>query len=407
MNRPAALIAAATALAAAGLALAMAGPGTVLYRPGGVHPGHDRFAAACAACHEKWKGPTAESCAECHFELHSKDTHPAAKLARPVDAKVPQALSGATCVTCHREHRGPSRAGYTGPEGLCVMCHPAGTLNEGHAGFSAGSCRTPSCHSYHYNLSRDDYMNAPPARLFEKTLLPEKPATEPAERIGPEAIAAMRKSRFFADNPVIAAQYVVGPHYGTQATCAGCHGERGATRSPNVAVCQKCHEAQTKSYGAGRHGVNDALGLAPLGGEGRQVGCGACHDVHSLGMDEARREACLKCHQSRHTENYWKSGHWRYLSDPVFAFKPMRGADCAGCHMPRLRRAPGVTWHDVSHSTASKERMAVEVCANCHGLAFALRSLYDPKEAEFNFTFSSISTPPGLDYVYGAGGGRE
>jgi formate-dependent nitrite reductase cytochrome c552 subunit len=129
------------------------------------------------------------------------------------------------------------------------------------------------------------------------------------------------------------------------------------------------------------------------------MGCGACHDSHSLRLENAGKAACLECHTDTHARNYEKSGHNRYLTDPVLENKPMTGVDCAGCHMPRLAELGGYTDHNETLSSSSRETMALTVCANCHGLRFALMAVYDIGTTLSNFTTAPSNTPHGIGYL--------
>jgi len=219
---------------------------------------------------------------------------------------------------------------------------------------------------------------------------------------------SLRASGLFKNNPVISARYLIGAHYGTKATCGRCHRTPSGAfiKKPRFTLCADCHEGQTRTFGEGAHGAGRTPGTGDA--TDRRPGCGACHDSHSLRLENARREACAGCHgEDLHVQNYEKSGHYRFLSDPVFAHKPMTGIDCAGCHMPRVRAArpgldAGVTDHNESWTVAYKEAMATQVCADCHGLLFALRALYDREVVRSNFTVAPTAPPPGLEYALGA-----
>jgi len=410
MRKHTALITLTSVVVTAVMVSAITGSKMSMFRPGPMFDGHQRFADGCFACHEKWSGVDDRKCLSCHENFIGVDTHGAARMVNPVRAVVPERLASASCVTCHREHRSiEAKSGYTGPPGLCAMCHPKRRLNEGHAGFDPESCSTPSCHRYHFNIGADDFARADKRVILPRSKVVEAPSGGEHVGIVSAGVNKMRRTVFYKSNPVIMAQYQISPHYGTQATCDRCHkgkirtsAQRAAiNKRPGARVCMECHPVQTRGYGSGRHGAHDLQGLEPFTDPGQQVGCGGCHDVHSLGMQEARRRACERCHaRSAHVANYSKSGHYRYLSDPVFSYKPMTGVDCAGCHMPRLERNGSATEHNESWLVSTRERMAVYVCVRCHGLAFSLQSLYDPKVVRSNFTIAPTTEPPGLAYAF-------
>lgn len=327
------------------------------------------------------------------------DTHTASRLASPVKAKVPPELSRMTCVDCHREHRPSSAKGYTGPANLCRTCHPSETLTDSHKDFETGSCRTVACHSYHSNIKPAQYSAAFKHRLKPASQVIPKPEPKEQRRITSEEIEKMKSGRFYKNNPVVSARYGIGAHFGTEATCRRCHDGEGAKLQPGVKVCADCHEAQVKTFVTGRHGAPDGVEGGSWGKHVGKIGCGACHDAHSLRLENAGKTACLKCHTDTHAQNYEKSGHSRYLTDPVFENKPMTGVECADCHMPRLAGLGGYTDHNETLSSASRERMALTVCSNCHGLKFALMALYDDETVRFNFTAAPSKIPHGIEYL--------
>jgi len=396
---------AAAALAAA-LAGAFAGADRRVFLPAPPEGSHARFEAACEACHEPWRGPADEMCLKCHERSVSGGPHSAAKLREPERASIPPELSKVTCVTCHREHVPGRPDGYTGPPDLCVECHRTENVDTAHVDFEPGSCRTASCHSYHSGVGGKELLSAPDTRIKSAADLPEKPAGRGENsRLDPESIKRLRDDVFFKGNKAQAARYEISAHYGTRATCRRCHeaGRRRIDLKPPVEVCSECHEGQVKGFGEGRHGAAAALGVERFIARDRRVGCGSCHDVHSLRLERAGREACLGCHHSRHAESYEKSGHNRYLTDPVYKDKPMTGVDCAGCHMPRLEENDGYTEHNETLTSSSIEKMARIVCSRCHGLKFSLWSLYDKEVVESCFTYSpSGPLPAGMGYsLYG------
>ncbi|MBF0290694.1 MAG: cytochrome c3 family protein [Nitrospinae bacterium] len=402
MKSPAIVMAATVLIITASLFAAFAGTDRSFFLPGPLSSAHSRFTEGCLACHAPWKGSSQELCLNCHARAMTADSHPASKLASPVTAKVPPELSRVTCVDCHREHRPSSAKGYTGPAELCRSCHPAQTLKGAHRDFSDSSCRTVACHSYHSNIKPAQYSAAFKHRLKSASQTVPKPAPLAGNRrITPEDVEKMKSDSFYKNNPVVSARYEIGAHFGTQATCRLCHiNESGSGLKPGVTVCADCHERQVKTFLTGRHGSPDTVnGGLPAIGQAEKMGCGSCHDVHSLRLENAGNAACLECHTDTHALNHEKSGHNRYLTDPVFENKPMKGVDCAGCHMPRLAELDGHTDHNETLSSSSKERMALTVCSNCHGLRFALMAIYDGGTTLSNFTTAPSNVHRGIEYL--------
>lgn len=402
MKNPAIVITVTALAFTAALFAAFAGADRSFFVPGPLGSAHSRFTEGCLACHVPWSGPSQRLCMDCHSRAMAADTHSAPRLTNPVKAKVPPELSRMTCVDCHRDHRSSSAKGYTGPANLCLTCHPSQTLTASHKDFAAGSCRTVACHSYHSNIKPASYSAAFRQRLKPASQTIPKPNPTGKWRITPEDIEKMKSSRFYKNNPVVSARYEIGAHFGTEATCGRCHDNEisGPRLKPGVKVCADCHETQVRTFVTGRHGAPDGVeGGFLAAGQAEKMGCGACHDSHSLRLENAGKAACLKCHTDTHAQNYEKSGHNRYLTDPVFENKPMTGVECADCHMPRLAELGGHTDHNETVSAASKERMALTVCSNCHGLKFALMALYDGEIVRSNFTTAPFKIPHGIEYL--------
>jgi predicted CXXCH cytochrome family protein len=390
-----------SALLLAALGYAITGPYADFFRPGPMFGGHQRFGGVCTACHELWRGPSAEKCVYCHANVVIFNTHSESKFAAPLRAEVDARYKKLTCVGCHREHKGDETGGarYTGKPGMCLDCHKKDGLRSDHQEYAASACAQTACHSYHFNISRGMFDDNAKVRLLEKSMTTRK--MEPSGRppATPAELSVMRESLFYKGNPAIAAKYDIGPHNGSAATCARCHTTPGGrlVERPSFKDCSGCHTAESYGYSAGRHGAAPFRDAAQFPLPRENVGCGSCHDVHSLILSSARREACKKCHAGKHVLNYEKSGHYRYLSDPVFALKPVTGVDCAGCHMPKMDDLAGHTMHNESYTISGKLVMAQVVCARCHGMKFNLTNLFDPSVIESNFTYtSSVPAPEGL-----------
>ncbi|MDH4182957.1 MAG: cytochrome c3 family protein [Nitrospinota bacterium] len=409
MSRSFIVIATATVAALAALALAMDGQYSHLYRPGKVLAGHERFADACQACHLPWSGPDPGKCVGCHANVMMFNSHSAKKLEAPLRVEVDDKYRKFTCVTCHREHKGADMPNlkYTGAPDICRDCHPLADLRSDHQNYEFSSCSRGDCHSYHVNITRADFDQTAKVRLLEKTIRPMAHRPPNRDPVKPETLESMKRSAFFQQNPAIAAKHAIGPHNGSQATCARCHEKDGGqlVEKPLITVCAECHPTQFYGFSSGLHGAARARGAARVNRPREDVGCGSCHDVHSLILSSAGREACKKCHDDLHTINFEKSGHYRYISDPVFAFKAVMGVDCAGCHMPKLDELNGHTLHNESYSISNRKIMASMVCARCHGMKFSLLSLFDPEVIKYNFTYvSAAPTPEGLAGHFKAGG---
>ena len=389
------------------LLAAFSGADKTLYLHAPLSDAHARLEADCEACHEPWTGPTDEKCLVCHSRNLTYDTHSKKVLANPQKAKPIDRLLDADCVDCHREHQEVKTSGYTGPENLCKRCHPPESLPPGrHFSGEKGSCQRIGCHSYHTNLTQREITHGDMSRLLEATKIVATEPHKPYRKLNKKEMAEMKANPFYSAKPAVTSRYEISKHNGTEATCKRCHRKENGPldSSPGASVCRDCHKTQTDSFLTGAHGAKERSNDSSLSLFGHNTGvkvtCGSCHDSHSLRLEEARIKACKTCHDSVHSKNYLGSGHYRYLSDPVFQSKKLTGVDCAGCHMPRLHETGGATDHNESLSASTKEAMARTVCVKCHGLYFSLSSLYNDIIVSSNFTYSPKNGTDEIEYAF-------
>lgn len=102
-------------------------------RPGEISESHSGV-AACADCHETWKGVSEENCKGCHFFADPLALHP----------RVRFHMAEEYCLDCHTEHRGEnalSRMDHAilNPDLECGVCHL-----DAHRGKFGEDCR--ECH---------------------------------------------------------------------------------------------------------------------------------------------------------------------------------------------------------------------------------------------------------------------
>lgn len=130
---------------------------TDILSPGAVTPPHRFIEQQCGICHTTaWGAPTTAACTQCHTGL----THDANQTFTP------------ECVTCHREHRGDSRALTTIRDHLCVQCHADLRVLEG---------KTPqyATHVNTFNTDHPDFavlVKEPPGSQGTRVRLNAKPA---------------------------------------------------------------------------------------------------------------------------------------------------------------------------------------------------------------------------------------
>ncbi len=404
MNQTFVVVAALGMILTALLVISFTGGDTAAYLPAPLSSAHARFTHACEGCHDPWNGAATEGCMACHQRRLANDLHGADRLEKGRKTPVYATMPTLACADCHREHRPTTAGGFTGPADFCSGCHPMVAMVDAHPDLpmelTSTGCRVSGCHQYHQGVPAPLLAEAESIRIRAASDLVEPPTPEPEEPLAETKLAAMKESPFYRDHPIVTARYEIGAHYGGEATCDACHlidGRR--TSHPPVSVCADCHKEETATFTQGRHGAAARFDLTGKKGPERPVGCGDCHDAHSLKTGKARREACLVCHQEPHAVAYEKSSHWRRLSEPNFVLSPLKAPDCAGCHMPRREALHGGVDHDETLSTSPPERAVADVCIACHGLPFAWSALLDEKVVESNFTYPPAGTPSTLTYT--------
>ncbi len=179
-------------------------------------------------------------------------------------------------------------------------------------------------------------------------------------------------------------------------------GMNGWKDHPGSAACGRCHAAEQDGFSHGAHGARTAAGLTPLTPamarlpmrpEARDVplDCDACHAAHAYDTRHAAVDACLGCHDDRHSRAYRASRHavlWQ--RELAGAAPPGTGVSCATCHLPRrVSRARGAdvvrVEHDQDAALRPRDTMLRAACLACHGLGFAVDALADDDLVARNF----------------------
>lgn len=374
-----------------------------LFTPGVASNAHHVIESACSQCHTHAGALDNRGCLACH-QRSPDETHPPALFDDPRWAARLEVVDATRCAACHIEH-----AGFQATQmqsGLCFGCHDDVTQRKlSHSRFTSTSCHDAGCHNYHDNtaLSRA-YVQK---HLDEPDLLPSArvPARErhfaaPVVPVVPAGLAADR---------AIVLSWSTSAHAGQDVGCPRCHStpDGRAVSRPDETSCADCHEAAAQGFAHGKHGARAAVGLGPLAPRmarlamkktsgGASLGCGACHDVHSVETRSASVRACLGCHDDEHSRSYVGSPHERLVrteSDETAI------VTCATCHQPRRRvESAGkrriAVEHDVSLMIRERDKMLAAVCVGCHGLPFAMASIYDEKLVRSNFSGKPASVHP-------------
>jgi len=412
--------------------------------------GHHQIELACDACHTELFGSPdvlQDACTSCHgAELKAaNDSHPKAKFTDPRNADRTAKLDARYCVTCHREHKPEitQAMGVTLPDDYCFVCHEdIAEDRPSHEDLDFASCATAGCHNFHDNRALyEDFLekhrDAPAHLPIQRTAFfdwqPPEPEKPKAALMIEDVIAPER----YLEDPALLAAWAGDAHAAGGVNCAGCHTKKTAPDDwieyPDESICARCHEGERTTFGQGKHGLRlgddlmvshdgpfgliTAEALSPMrpslarlpmkaDAHDRKLGCNSCHGAHDFNTDQAAVEACLGCHDDRHSLAYRNSPHGQlWQAEEAGQAAPGSGVTCASCHMPRLEveSAYGDVSAQVTHNQnltlQPNEKMIRPVCLACHGLVFAIDALADPALILSNFSGQPSDHVPSVDWV--------
>lgn len=395
------------------------GEDRLVFTPGNMTRGHYQIELACDACHTPFAGVKQEACIGCHGArlAASNDSHPKKKFEDPRNADRLEVLNALQCVTCHLEHRPQqTRAmGVTLPKDYCYHCHQeVGDDRPSHKNLAFDSCASAGCHHYHDNTALyEDFL----VKHTNEPAITTRPSV-PLRNLGRALHAAGvggKKALGLADQDAPVGQantkalheWAATSHAHAGVNCRDCHQPKDQPQwiaRPGHEACNHCHERETKGFLEGKHGMRlaqqnlppmtPALARLPMQPDAhdRVLGCTSCHGAHAFNTRTAAADACLGCHDDKHSRAYEGSPHERlWRAEQSGAVPPRRGVACATCHLPRTihQQDKGDTRIRVEHNQnwnlRPNEKMVKSVCLNCHGLGFALDALADPALIANNF----------------------
>ena len=400
-----------TGLAAGYFAFAVVQPQTSAKRilvPGETTHGHYQIELSCNACHTEFMGVRQDACTRCHQDdlEKSNDTHPASKFNDPTNADRLAKLDAQKCVTCHREHA-PNQThemGLTLPQDYCYHCHEdVAEQRPSHQDMPHDSCSTSGCHNYHDNTALYEkflFNNCDQSDLLDQPVISLRARLAAAKT---EKETSRRLTYQDADAPSdlllrdIVMDWSETSHADAGVNCRDCHdvtSADGKTRQwhnrPSHSACIECHADESESFVQGRHGMRLAEGMTPMKpsmarlpmheeSHDKSLDCSACHKPHRYDTRDAAVEACMSCHNDKHTQNYGNSPHFRLWKEELAGTAEAgSGVSCATCHMPTLEQdGEMVVQHNQNHNLRPNEKMIRSVCMSCHGLEFSLNSLAD------------------------------
>jgi Cytochrome c3 len=400
--------------------------------PGKTSHGHYQIELACESCHVSRFGGREglqESCERCHGpELKDAvDKHPRSKFTDPRNAELAQKLDATLCVTCHVEHRPEITRpmGVTLAGDFCFHCHQEIAQDRpSHAGMAFDTCNSAGCHKFHDNRALYEdflvkHLGEPP--LLGQASLPTRNFREvaashpgyPSDRFPLEPQTAPDAPADLMKSPGVVGDWLATAHARSGVNCSGCHkggsgpeagGAAAWVKRPDHKACVACHDTEAKGFLAGKHGMRLAEGFTAMTpgrarrpmhakARGEALNCVSCHGAHRFDTRRAAVEACVGCHDDRHTAAYEHSPHYAlWKKELAGEAPPGSGVSCASCHLPRVEhRAPDsgvkrmLVQHNQSDNLRPSEKMIRPVCMSCHGLGFSIDALADTALVANNF----------------------
>jgi len=406
--------------------------------------------AACVECH-------AEELRQ------AEDSHPRSKFTDPRNADRVAVLDARYCITCHIEHRPEATGamGLTLPGDYCFHCHQdVGEERPSHQGLPFDGCAASGCHNYHDNTALyEDFLlaNHESQELLAEFHVPSRfgrpgidPSSTDPSSIDPSSIdpssidrqgtglATHRGPRPLGlsdvDAPLVVRRALDPAELRTWAetvhprhavNCSECHvgsspglaatasdgSARASSWSDQVApqACGECHRAELEGFRASRHGMRVAAALGPMQPRGARVSmrsesadehvdCSSCHTAHFFDTSYAASEACLGCHADEHSRSFEASPHARFEAAPGPQDERI---SCATCHLPRVVRPDGSVGadHNQNANLRPNDKMARNVCMQCHGLGFSLDALADPELIRNNFSGKPARHVESIDWA--------
>jgi predicted CXXCH cytochrome family protein len=400
-----------------------------MFVPGATTDGHYQIETACSSCHTPFEGVTNEACLACHGEelRAADDSHPRSKFTDPRNADLVEQLDATRCVTCHEEHApGMTRPmGVTLPDDYCYTCHAdVGRERPSHDGMAFDTCASAGCHNYHDNTALyEDFLkaHASDAPLAPQPLVPAHTALALRERAPAKAMAHLAGDAppDRRVNPALMAEWERTTHARAGVNCTACHSAAGLDSgdwidAPGERECASCHGTEAAGFLQGRHGMRLNAGLSRMtpalarrpmkqAALEHELSCTSCHAAHTFETRRAAVDACLGCHDDRHSQAYVGSPHhalWVREGEGLAAAGS--GVSCATCHLPReQQRESGadvvIVQHNQNLNLRPNEKMARSVCLTCHGLGFSLGALADTRLIASNFSGRPVRSVPGIE----------
>lgn len=400
-----------------------------IFSPGEITHGHHQIEMSCSSCHADsfGGGPVIQNaCVDCHKEdlKESDDSHPKSKFTDPRNISRVKELDARICVTCHTEHRPEitNAMGVTIPEDFCFKCHQdIAEDRSSHVGMKFTDCASSGCHNYHDNRSLyEDFLEkhiGEPTHLTTAEVIKKSSPAEistlsnyPLEKYPLNKLLAKEldapKNTF--QNDLIVDDWSKTSHAQAGVNCTACHEQKQSTGGiiwkdkPGQESCKNCHSTEVKGFLSGKHGMRLAEGLTPMlpdmsklamkqDAHSKELSCMSCHSSHKFDIKYAAVDACLGCHNDKHSREYKKSPHFVTWDKELSGLNSENtGVSCSTCHMPRKEfdvdeKTLVLSEHNQNMNLRPNDKMLRTVCMNCHGLGFSMDALADKDLVNNNF----------------------
>lgn len=419
-----------TLMMTAYFAYSMTSDDQLVFMPGKTSHGHYQIELKCKTCHGDsfgGKETLQKACMDCHGKelKDADDKHPKSKFTDPRNAERTAILDARYCITCHVEHKPEitREMGVTVAADVCYLCHfDIAKDRKSHKGMKFDTCDAAGCHNFHDNRAlyedylvkhqgQEDIFDNASVKPVAKAAVLTSLDSYPKDAYPYKELSEVQKDApaNFSKEQLIIEDWHRTSHAKSGVNCSACHlvtdrvlKTKTWVEKPSHQVCEQCHRQQLKGFLEGRHGMRLAQNLSPMSplmarqsmrkkAHDKELTCITCHSDHRFDVKKAAVEACLSCHNDKHSLAYKDSSHYQlWLKEKSNTNLRNTGVSCATCHMPRTtHKENGKTIVQVQHNQNDNlrpnEKMIRSVCMDCHGLSFSIDALADPKLVANNF----------------------
>ena len=297
------------------------------------------------------------------------------------------------------------------------------------------TCASAGCHNYHNNrslytdflikhLDEPDLLDKPVLPRREFAYLLDEVASYPHNQypVKPLTITESDKPEAIVSTDKINNDWLISSHSRIGANCTSCHLQNNNKpqdskwiNRPDHTACVSCHEMEVQHFKRGKHGMRLGSGLSAMTPEmamlpmktdsmNNELDCNSCHPAHKYDITTAAVDACLTCHNDKHSLSYKQSKHFvLWQLEQSGAAEEGTGVSCASCHMPRISYDVSewlsriMVQHNQNANLVPNEKMIRSVCMQCHGLEFSIDSLADAQLIEHNFKGKPAIHIPSMD----------